>query len=187
MPSKPRKSPVISGKKTTKSRHRDLLGFFYPIHYRIGMELENRMCQGRLSRQQAAIIWLIESEVGADGWLRRKAIEQQLGNWFETSNSQVSQLLRELARPPLALVVQIENPASGREKVVALTEEGKTFFHSMIEAGLTFFSTTLSHVSDEEMRWGVKFLGLAFGPPSLDDEGRRTTPALKTPPGRLAD
>ena len=36
--------------------HADLLGFFYPIHYRVGMELETRMCQGRVSRQQAAII-----------------------------------------------------------------------------------------------------------------------------------
>ena len=187
MTRKTSKAPVISGKKTTKSRHRDLLGFFYPIHYRIGMELENRMCQGRLSRQQAAIIWLIESEVGADGWLRRKVLEQQLGNWFETSNSQVSQLLRELARPPLSLVMQIENPASGREKVVALTEEGKAFFHSMIEAGLTYFSSTLAHVSDEEMRWGIKFLGLTFGPPRLDDRGRRTSPALELPPGRIAD
>lgn len=151
------------------------------------MELENRMCQGRISRQQAAILWLIESEVGADGWMRRRVIEQLLGNWFETSNSHVSQLLRELARPPLSLVVQIENPASGREKVVALTPEGKAFFQSMIDAGLEFFASTLAHVSDEEMRWGVKFLALAFGPPAVDDHGMRNTPALRTPPSRLAE
>jgi DNA-binding MarR family transcriptional regulator len=178
-----RKPPASS---PTKNLHADLLGFFYPIHYRIGMELENRMCQGRLSRQQAAIIWLIESEVGADGWMRRRVIEQMLGNWFETSNSHVSQLLRELARPPLSLVVQMENPASGREKVVALTAEGKAFFQSMIEAGLAFFSATLSHVSDEEMRWGIKFLALAFGPPAVDDRGQRKSAALKAPPGRIA-
>ena len=182
----PKKSREASSKIPAKNPHADLLGFFYPIHYRIGMELENRMCQGRLSRQQAAIIWLIESEVGADGWMRRRIIEQLLGNWFETSNSHVSQLLRELARPPLSLVVQMENPVSGREKVVALTPEGKAFFQSMIAAGLEYFSSTLSHVSDEEMRWGVKFLALAFGPPAVDDLGKRNSPALKTPPGRLA-
>lgn len=181
------KAKEAAGNTAAKNPHADLLGFFYPIHYRIGMELENRMCQGRLSRQQAAIIWLIESEVGADGWMRRRVVEQMLGNWFETSNSHVSQLLRELARPPLSLVVQMENPASGREKVVALTPEGKAFFQSMIDAGLAYFASTLSHVSDEEMRWGIKFLALAFGPPAVDDQGRRNSPALKTPPGRLAD
>jgi DNA-binding MarR family transcriptional regulator len=183
----PTKTKDPASKALTKSLHTDLLGFFYPIHYRIGMELENRMCQGRLSRQQAAIIWLIESEVGADGWMRRRVIEQMLGSWFETSNSHVSQLLRELARPPLSLVVQMENPASGREKVVALTPEGKAFFASMIQAGLDYFSTVLSHVSDDELRWGIKFLGLAFGPPAVDDRGRRNTAPLSTPPGHIAD
>lgn len=178
---------VDAGKSLKKVLHRDLLGFFYPIHYRIGMELESLMCQGRLTRQQAAIIWLIESEVGADGWMRRRVIEQQLNYWFATSNSQVSQLLRELTRPPLSLVVQMENPASGREKVVALTLEGKAFFESMIEAGLAYFSATLGHVSAEEMRWGIKFLGLAFGPPAVDDHGQRNSLPLKDPPGRLAD
>lgn len=182
-----RKAKPGAGNAAAQNPHADLLGFFYPIHYRIGMELENRMCQGLLSRQQAAIIWLIESEVGADGWMRRRVIEQMLGNWFETSNSQVSQLLRELARPPLSLVVQMENPASGREKVVALTPEGKAFFRSMIDAGLEYFATTLSHVSDEEMRWGIKFLALAFGPPAVDDQGQRNSPPLKPPPGRIAD
>ena len=175
-----------SGKRLQKQLHRDLLGFFYPIHYRIGMELENCMCQGRLTRQQAAIIWLIESEVGADGWMRRRVIEQHLSYWFETSNSQVSQLLRDLMRPPLSMVVLMENPASGREKVVALTPAGKAFFASMIEAGLAYFARTLSHVGSDEMRWGIKFLGLAFGPPAVDDHGARNTPALKTPPRRLA-
>lgn len=176
-----------SGKRSQRVLHRDLLGFFYPIHYRIGMELETLMCQERLTRHQAAILWLIESEVGADGWMRRRVIEQHLSYWFDTSNSQVSQLLRELARPPLSMVVQMENPASGREKVVALTPAGKAFFESMIEAGLAYFAQTLSHVGSDEMRWGIKFLGLAFGPPAVDDMGQRNTPALKLPPGRLAD
>jgi DNA-binding PadR family transcriptional regulator len=149
------------------------------------MELESRMCQGRLTRHQAAILWLIESEVGGDGWMRRRVIEQHLNDWFATSNSQVSQILREMARPPLSMVVQMENPASGREKVVALTPEGKAFFESMIEAGLAYFAATLSHVNHDEMRWGIKFLGMAFGPPAVDDKGQRNTPLLKSPPGRL--
>lgn len=183
----PKKIKQVPPGRTQKDLHTDLLSFFYPIHYRIGMELETRMCQGRLSRQQAAIIWLIESEVGADGWMRRRVIEQTLADWFETSNSRVSQLLRELAQPPLALVVQTENPASGREKVVALTAEGKAFFQTMIDAGLAYFSSRLGHVDDAELRWGIKFLGLAFGPPQVDDHGQRNSAPLKPPPGRLAD
>src|SRR6266705_1449075 len=93
---------------------KDMLGFFYPIHYRVGMELEKRMCQGRVSRQQAAIIWLIESEAGGEGWIPRKVVEAALRDWFETSKSHVSQLLSDLSSPPLSLVAQMDNPASGR-------------------------------------------------------------------------
>lgn len=145
----------------------DLLGFFYPIHYRIGMELERRMCQGRLSRQQAAIIWLIESEVGAHGWIRRKLIEQTLSDWFETRNSHVTQLLRELSAPPLALVIQRINPDCGREKLVALTDAGRAYFETMLAAGLAYFQELLPHLDDRELRDGIRFLGHAFGPPTL--------------------
>jgi len=185
----PKTTPKPAAKKKTLPLPvlNDMLGFFFPIHYRIGMELETRMCQGRISRQQAAIIWLIESEVGGDGWIRRRVIEQMLKSWFETSNSHVSQLLRDLARPPLSLVVQMENPASGREKVVALTPAGRAFFQTMLDAGLEFFTTLFDHVSEEEMRWGIRFLGLAFGPPDVDDDGERQSPKLKPPPGRLRE
>lgn len=145
----------------------NLLGFFYPIHYRIGMELERRMCQGKISRQQATIIWLLASEVGRDGWMRRKQIEQSLSDWFETRNSHVSYLLRELSDPPLAFVVQKANPESGREKLVALTDQGRCFFDSMVEAALDYFSELLPHLSDDELRQGISFLGRAFGPPAV--------------------
>ncbi|MCK9283904.1 MAG: MarR family transcriptional regulator [Rhodocyclaceae bacterium] len=180
--------------KTTKNTSRkglprpllgEMLSFFFPIHYRVGMELETRMCQGRISRQQAAIIWMIESEVGGNGWMRRRIIEQHLKSWFETSNSHVSQLLRDLAKPPLSMVVQMENPASGREKVVALTPEGRAFFKTMIDAGLDFFTTQFEHVGEDEMRWGINYLALAFRPPEIDDKGRRQTPRLDPPPPRI--
>ncbi|NMG55510.1 MarR family winged helix-turn-helix transcriptional regulator [Aromatoleum aromaticum] len=164
MPTTPTNARETAASRDTMT---DLLGFFYPIHYRIGMELERRMCQGRLSRQQAAIIWLIESEVGPHGWIRRKLIEQTLSDWFETRNSHVSQLLHELSSPPLSLIEQKTNPESGREKVVALTEHGCRYFNTMIEAGLAYFSVLLPHLSEHELRAGIKFLGRAFGPPSL--------------------
>lgn len=144
----------------------DLLGFFYPIHYRIGMELERRISQGRLSRQQVAIIWLIESEVGPDGWIRRKLIEQTLSDWFDSRNSHVTQLLRELSLPPLTLVTQKTNPECAREKLVALTDAGRDYFQTMVGAGLAYFRELLPHLSDQELRDGIRFLGRAFGPPT---------------------
>jgi len=100
----------------------ELLGFYYPVHYRTGMDLESVMCQGRISRKQAAILWLIHSRGVPQGWVRRKEIEARLVSWFESSNSSISKLLRGLSKPPLSLVKQAESPDSGREKVVRLTK-----------------------------------------------------------------
>ncbi|TVT48673.1 MAG: winged helix-turn-helix transcriptional regulator [Denitromonas halophila] len=160
----PRKSPDAP---PDRANTLDLLGFFYPIHYRIGMELERRMCQGQLSRQQAAIIWLIESEVGAHGWMRRKEIERLLSDWFESRNSHVTHLLRELAEPPLALVTQRTNPDCAREKLVALTDNGRAHFDTMIKAGLDYFAELFPHLGNKELQDGIRFLGRAFGTPSL--------------------
>src|SRR3546814_4022950 len=68
----------------------------YPMHYRIGIDVETVMGQGRISRKQGTILWLIHSRGDKDGWLRRKLIEERLSAWFEISNSSVSNLLREL-------------------------------------------------------------------------------------------
>ncbi len=165
--------PVVAKEPKAENQHsapseaqvRQLLSFYYPMHYRIGIDLETVMGQGQISRKQAAILWLIHSRAEPDGWIRRKAIETRLSTWFEISNSNISQLLRELARPPLALVSQVESPASGREKVLRLTKKGETFVEGMIKASVEYLSSQLGHVSDEELRWGVGFLALSFGRP----------------------
>jgi len=164
---------------------KDMLGFFYPIHYRVGMELEKRMCQGRVTRQQAAIIWLIESEAGGEGWIARKVVELALRDWFETSKSHVSQLLRDLSSPPLSLVAQVDNPASGREKLLALTDEGRVFFETMVTAGVDYFTQYFAELSEQEMRWGIRFLALAFLPPAIADKSPRRAPPLPSPPSRI--
>ena len=151
----------------------NLLGFFYPVHYQVGMELERRICGAKLSRQQAAIIWLIESEVGLYGWMRRKEIERILGDWFDARNSRVTQMLRELSSPPLDLVTQKSNPDSGREKLVALTSAGRRYFETMIDNALEYFAEILPHMSDEELRQGMWFLAKAFGPPTLSSSGKK--------------
>lgn len=164
----------------------ELLNFFYPMHYRVGMDLETVMCQGQVSRKQAAILWLVHTRSSEDGWVRRKEIENRLATWFEISNSNISKLLRDLSKPPLSLVSQVENPESGREKVIRLTETGERFVSGMIEASVDYLAGQLSHVTEAELRWGVDFLGLAFRKASRDARLRQEVPHLDSPPGRLA-
>lgn len=164
---------------------RQLLTYYYPMHYRIGMELETVMGQGKISRKQAAMLWLIHSRADADGWIRRKAIEMRLSTWFEISNSNISKLLRDLAKPPLSLITQVENPESGREKVIRLTKDGERFVEGMIQASVDYLSGQLIHVSERELGWGIAFLSLSFGsPPAV--EAPRNTGRLPAPPARVA-
>lgn len=139
-----------------------VVGLFYPIHYRFGMRLERGMCQARLSRQQAAVIWVIHSEADEDGWVRRRTIELALHSWFECCNSRVSRLIKELSCATLQLIVQRGSPTSKREKVIALTEAGRNFFSGMQQAGEAFFADYFSHMRHEELRWGQQFMSKAF-------------------------
>jgi DNA-binding MarR family transcriptional regulator len=175
----PQTARIDDGQGASPEQVRQLLSFYYPMHYRIGMELETVMGQGRVSRKQAAILWLIHSRAGSDGWMRRKAIETRLSTWFEISNSNISKLLRELAKPPLSLVSQVESPESGREKVVRLTKHGEKFVAGMIDASVAYLASQLTHVSDEELGWGIGFLSLSFG--------RAPGAGLDEPPPRVAE
>jgi DNA-binding MarR family transcriptional regulator len=148
-----------------------LLGFFYPIHYGISMETETRMRLGRISRQQAAVLWLIESKVGPEGWMRRRVVEQMLRSWFECSKPHVSQLLKELGSPPLALIKQMQNPTSAREKLIALSPKGREFFRTMIEEGIAYLEERLSHLTPEMAVTGINFYSaISYKPPGLDGE-----------------
>jgi DNA-binding MarR family transcriptional regulator len=163
----------------------ELLNFFYPIHYRIGMDLETVMCQRRISRKQAAILWLIHSRAAPDGWVRRKEIETRLATWFEISNSNISKLLRELSKPPLSLVKQVENPDSGREKVVRLTKPGESFVQGMVEASIDYLSEQLSHLTPDELRWGVDFFALSFRRSARAARLNGRKPHLSRPPSEI--
>lgn len=161
-----------------------LLGFFYPIHYGISMETETRMRLGRISRQQAAVIWMIESKVGLEGWMRRQVIEQVLRSWFECSKPHVSQLLKELTSPPLALVKQMTNPDSAREKLIALTPKGREFFREMIAEGIAYLEERLSHLTPEMARTGINFYqAISYKPPGIDGDDEFVS-ADASPPAR---
>ncbi|MDH0639351.1 MarR family winged helix-turn-helix transcriptional regulator [Pseudomonas sp. GD03721] len=159
-----------------------ILGFFYSIHYQFGMALERAMCQDQLSRQQAAILWIVHSEAGNDGWVRRRAIELALKSWFECSNSRVSKLLKELSSSPLPLIRQEASPGSKREKIVSLTQGGKDLLGNMQQAGRDFFASYFAHMWQEEMHWGHQFLSMAF---AAHTRTAPITTKLPPPPLRL--
>lgn len=170
----------MAAKRTTKkidiSRatfYEEFLDFFYQVHYRLGMSLEAAMCSGIVSRTQAAVLWLIASEIGEGGQIRRKDIERRLGDWFETTNSNVSKLLRDLAKPPLVFIVQKESPSSGREKVVTLTPAGMAFVRDMKRRGFEYFQEALAHMNLQEMEHGAHFFEALFShppPPRVSDK-----------------
>lgn len=51
-----------------------LLIFFYPVHYRLGREMEKSMCQGVVDRKQSAMLWLSGQPVLLGRLLKRMAL-----------------------------------------------------------------------------------------------------------------
>ncbi len=149
-------------KKTSPTRSAELSGeileLFYPVHYQVGMALEDELRQHRLTRKQAAILWMIRSIGGERRGLGRKQIRHALADWFEVSNSQVTKALRSMARPPLNLIQIVEDPNSGREKLVLLTAAGERFLLAMVERGREFFRPVGERLPPELIREGLVFL-----------------------------
>jgi DNA-binding MarR family transcriptional regulator len=135
---------VKSNNITTNIEHvrredaaKKLLDLFYPVHYVVGMKVEDTLrTNDMLNRHQIAVLWIIRSE-GKDGIsMRRKNIENALTGWYETSSSAISKAIRALAKPPLSLVRIQEHPQSAREKLVTLTPEGEKFLLQMTNNGV---------------------------------------------------
>jgi DNA-binding MarR family transcriptional regulator len=159
----PRKRPGTTWKMTDKEDKRveqhaaELLELFYPIHYRGNMAVEDAM-RGKLTRKEAAIIWLIHS-AGEDGSeMRRKEIVARLQDWFDVSSPAVTKALRHMARPPLSLVRLVEDAASGREKRVRFTSQGQRFVVGMIARGQDFLRKVVEQLPDQQVRDGIEFL-----------------------------
>jgi DNA-binding MarR family transcriptional regulator len=127
----------------------DLLRFFYPVHYQIAGAIEDVLSGGVLSRKQVVILQVIRSE-GEDGRrIRRKTVEQALHAWFEITSSAISKALRAMARPPLGLIAISEDPSSGRERVVTLTERGLRFLADTDARAEAYFAALLRDVPPE--------------------------------------
>ncbi len=135
----------------------ELLEFFYPLHYRIGMALEEALGDGRLTRKQVAILWLIRSEGGAQGGVPRKRIERLLSNWYEVSSPTVTRALRAMARRPLNLVRFTEDPYSARERKLWLTARGERFLQQMVDRGVGFVAGLARHFSEDELKLAISF------------------------------
>src|SRR5579863_600079 len=139
-------------------RARAFLDLFFPIHYTLGMALEDALRIDVLSRKHVAILWLIRCESEGARSMRRKDIQHLLTEWFEISSPSVSKALRSMSRPPLDLVRILEDPRSGREKQIALTAKGEQFLSAMTERGRAFFAPIVTELSAREADQGLRFL-----------------------------
>ncbi|MEQ9437309.1 winged helix DNA-binding protein [Hyphomonas sp.] len=141
-----------------KQASNDFLDLFFPIHYLVGMQIEDALKCGVLTRQQACLLWTIHTR-GVDGRkMRRKDIASALASWYEVTSSAISKSLRALSKAPLNLITMTEDPENGREKFVTLTPRGVQFVESMMRNGSAFLDTMVERLSDEEIKAGVHFL-----------------------------
>ncbi|MEG3806666.1 MarR family winged helix-turn-helix transcriptional regulator [Aerococcus mictus] len=62
-----------------------------------------------------------------------------------------------MAQPPLELVKLVEDPASGREKIVNLTPKGEAHMRRMIAQGTAYVQRIIDPMTDEEILNGLHF------------------------------
>ena len=62
-----------------------------------------------------------------------------------------------MAQVPLELVTLVEDPASGREKIVTLTPKGEAHMKRMIAKGTAYVQQIIDPMSDEEILQGLHF------------------------------
>mgnify|MGYP000036958135 CR=1 FL=1 len=150
--------PAESPQPAVSAAARDFLDLFYPVHYKIGIGIEDALRGGRLTRHQVAILWLIRSEGEGGKRLARKEIERSITRWFEIGNSAISKALRVLAKPPYELLAIVENPLSARERYVLLTPAGEQQIEWMVGQGHRFLQRMVDHLNADESAQGVHFL-----------------------------
>ena len=133
------------------------LELYYPIHYKAGIGVEDALRGSELTRHQTAILWLIHSQGSEGVSMRRKDIVSALSNWFEISNAAITKALRGMSVAPLALVVQTEDPESGREKIVTLTKQGEAHLAQMIERGTGYVQRIVDGLNNSQIVHGIDF------------------------------
>lgn len=155
---------------------KEFLELFFPIHYTVGMTVEDTLRSSVLTRQQTIILWLIRAK-GTDGKLMsRKDIVKAMSYWFELTSSAISKALRSLARPPLGFVTITEDPKSGREKLIQLTPKGEKFLLQMMENGRLLIKRLTDAMTDEEIDHGIHFFKLVSDIFETEVEQKRDLP-----------
>jgi len=151
---------MSSNQQNIAPEHRvaELLELFYPVHYKTGIAFEDAMRNGKITRKQTAILWLIHAEGFERTRMRRKDIERSLQTWFEVSSSAITKALRGMSRPPLNLVKIVEDPESAREKQVLLTAKGERFLNEMIAEGRRLLGKMVEQLTDQEIDGGIVYL-----------------------------
>lgn len=81
-------------------------------------------------------------------------------DWFDITSSSVSKALRSMAKPPLNLVQIMEDPDSGREKLIRVTPKGERFMQQMVSNGQSLMRWAVDYMSPAELDMGVHFLSL---------------------------
>jgi len=149
------------GKSQLEKSAAELLEILYFVHDK-GISALGATMRGRLSRTQAAILWLIRSEGESACSMLRKDVARRLHNWFDLGSPAITTALQGLAQQPLGLVRLIENADSGREKKVILTAKGERFVASMAERGQRVVRELISDLekslSEDEIAVGLEFL-----------------------------
>jgi DNA-binding MarR family transcriptional regulator len=134
------------------------LDYFYPIHFSIGMKIEAGLMEcGTLDRHQTVIMWIMRSEAQRSGnrAIQRKQIVKLMTNWYDITSSSVSKALRALAKDPLNYITLIEDPNSGREKVVEMTPAGIEHCEKMIASACKVIRKITDNFTDEENKMGI--------------------------------
>ena len=136
----------------------DFLRLFYPFHYQVGSTIEAALRGKQLSQHQTVILWIIHSEGDHGNTMRRKDIELRIGSWFDITSSAISKALRSLARAEMPYLEIREDPNSGREKLVTMTEEGQRQIQEMINRSEEFIGKIVEELSEDEIRAGLVFM-----------------------------
>lgn len=153
MTSKPRSKNSKSLRKKSPLLFLDL---YYPFHYKTGSAIEHALRGANLTQVQTVILWTIHSE-GEDGEaMRRKDIETRITSWFDVTSSALSKSLRSMARS--GLVEISEDPQSGREKRVRLTDSGNEYISGMKNRTEALIANIVAKLNDDEIQEGLNFL-----------------------------
>jgi DNA-binding MarR family transcriptional regulator len=167
---------LAHNKQSDQTIAAELQEFFYPIHYQIGMALEDALRGGLITRKQSAILWMIRSAGEGGRCMRRKNIVRLMQSWFEVTSSALSKAIRGMARPPLSLVQITEDPRSAREKLITLTPKGERFVEAMAARGESFLQDIVQHLPVTVIHGGIEYLQqltAAFNRSCAEKERRR--------------